>query len=304
MRLRYLGYAGQNLSTGRTTGRTLRLANLTPERAAEVTAANLADLRAILEWNAAHGIRFFRIGSSLVPFASHAEFALDWEERFADELEGIARFVRAEGARLAMHPGQYTVLNSPNEGVVARAVAELDYHAALLRRLDPEGGTITLHAGGAYGDKRAALERLLRNAASLSAEALARLTLENDDRVYDIDDVLWVCEALGVPAVFDLFHHRCHHRRPTPERELPDLLARAVETWGGRVPKLHLSSPREPGKTAHADYIDPADLDAALALAGEVGGSAPFDLMLEAKAKDLAVLRAAEQIQKNAPSAR
>ena len=52
MRLRSLGYVGQNLSLGLTTGRTLRLAGVAnEERLAEVIAANLASLEAILAWN-------------------------------------------------------------------------------------------------------------------------------------------------------------------------------------------------------------------------------------------------------------
>ena len=128
MKLRYLGYAAQNLGLKRTTNRTLRLANL-DERVAGVIEQNLADLRAILEWNLSHGIRFFRVGSSIIPFGSHPNFPLDWETRFADTLEDLRRFIAENNLRLAMHPGQYTVLNSPNEAIVTRALAELDYHA-------------------------------------------------------------------------------------------------------------------------------------------------------------------------------
>ena len=292
MRLRHLGYVGQNLSLGLTTGRTLRLANLAnEERLTAAITANLADLEAILRWNVAHDIRFFRIASSLIPFASHAEFRLDWRQRFAAPLERIAAYAAEHDLRLSMHPGQYTVLNAVKAHVVENALAELEYHAHVLEAVTGEAGTITLHVGGAYGDRDAAKVRAVQTAKRLSERALARLTLEHDDTVFDLDDTLEVADALGLPVVFDIHHHRCHHRRPAWRDDLPELVGRALTTWGARVPKAHVSTARTPGDRAHADHIDDADLDLALEILADVGGDDPIDLMLEAKAKEAAVLR-------------
>jgi UV DNA damage endonuclease len=292
MRLRHLGYVGQNLTLGLSTGRTLRLANVaSEERLTDVIAANLENLEAILAWNVAHDVRLFRIASSLIPFASHPDFRLDWRERFAARLERIAAYAAEHDLRLSMHPGQYTVLNAIKAEVVDNAVAELEYHAEVLDAVAGEAGTITLHVGGAYGDRDAAKERAVRAATRLSERALARLTLEHDDTVFDLDDALEVAAAIGVPAVFDVHHHRCLHRRPTWRDDLPALLERTMASWGDRVPKAHVSSARSPGAKAHADHVDDADLDLALAVLAEVGGERPIDVMLEAKAKEAAVLR-------------
>ena len=292
MRLRSLGYVGQNLSLGLTTGRTLRLASLAnEERLAEVIAANLAHLEAILAWNVERGIHFFRIASGLVPFASHPDFRFDWRARFAAPLERVAAFAADHDVRLSMHPGQYTVLNAVKAEVVESALTELEYHAQVLDTVAGEAGTITLHVGGAYGDPDAAKERAARAARRLSERALARLTFEHDDTVFDLDDTLEVAGAVGVPVVFDIHHHRCLHRRAAWRDDLPDLLERVMSTWGDRVPKVHVSSARAPGEKAHADHVDDHDLDLALALLAEVGGDRPVDVMLEAKAKEAAVLR-------------
>jgi UV DNA damage endonuclease len=291
MRLRSLGYVGQNYALGLTTGKTLRLANLAnEERLVETIASNLAALETILAWNVARGIRFFRIASSFVPFASHADFALDWRARFAEPLDRIAAFADAEGVRLSLHPGQYTVLNAPSERVVAAAVAELEYSAAVLQRLAPRDGTIVLHVGGAYGDPQAAKARAVEGVTRLSDTARSLLVLEHDDTVFDLDDVLEVAAAAGLPVVFDIHHHRVLHRRADWRDDLPELLERVVSTWGERVPKVHVSSARSPGEKAHADHVADDDLDVALALLAEVGGDRPVDVMLEAKAKEGAVL--------------
>lgn len=290
LNLRYLGYVGQNLTLGETTGRTLRLANLTEARAHEVTAQNLAALRSILEWNVAHGIHFFRVASSVVPFASHPAFTLDWRGVFSETLGSIRAFVQQHDLRISVHPGQYTVLNSPDEKIVARAVAELEYHAQFLEAVDPTSGTMTLHVGGLYGDKEVALARFADNAALLSPSARARLTLENDDKLYGIREVLGLCETLGLPAVFDIFHHKCHPGPHDWREDLPELLERVVRSWGEKVPKLHLSSAREPGKTAHADSIRAEDLAELTILMAGISGNGVYDVMLEAKLKDKALL--------------
>src|SRR5215207_11591815 len=41
---------------------------------------NLLGLEAILRWNAEHGVNLFRMGQSLIPFASHPAFPYDWED--------------------------------------------------------------------------------------------------------------------------------------------------------------------------------------------------------------------------------
>ncbi len=294
LNLRHLGYVGQNLTLKETTGRTLRLANLTAERVREVTALNLGALRTILEWNVAHGIHFFRVGSSIVPFASHPAFPLDWRAEFDAPLADIRAFAETHDLRLSMHPGQYTVLNSPNPNIVTRAVAELEYHAQFLEAVDPGSGTMTLHIGGLYGEREVALARFGEGFARHSPEAQARLTLENDDKIYGIRDVLELGEALGIPVIFDLFHHKCNPGFTDWREDLQPLLERVVRSWGERVPKLHLSSPREPGKIAHADTIAEEDLRELEALMADVPGDAPYDVMLEAKLKDVALLKLLE----------
>ncbi len=289
MKLRHLGYACTNVTLGCTTGRTLRLANLTEERAAAVIQENLATLQNVLRWNVSQGIRFFRVSSAVVPLASHEAFPLEWRALFAAELAEIRQVVADNGVRLSMHPGQYTVLNAPRPEVVRAAVRELEYHADFLDAVDPAQGTMTLHVGGAYGDKPASLARFAEAFRLLSPNAQARLTLENDDRTFTAGEVLGLCERLGVPMIFDFFHHKLNPTHAAWDTHLLPLLERVVATWGERVPKLHLSSPRD-FTTAHADYVEAIDFAQAVDALATFGGNKPYDLMLEAKLKEVALL--------------
>jgi UV DNA damage endonuclease len=283
-----LGYACVNTRLP-SSARTVRLANATPERLREVAAANLAALEEVLRWNDRHGIEVFRLTSNLVPFASHPVNELRWWEEFAPELDRLGTLVREAGARLSTHPGQYTVLSSARGPVVGAALAELEYHARLLAALGLDTShKIVLHVGSGAADRAAARERFATAFGRLSSRVRVRLAVENDER-WPLADVLPLAERLGLPVVFDLFHHRL---APSLEGlDVRELVLRAGATWGaadGRQ-EVHFST-QEPGKRpgAHAQTVD---LDALAAFLGEVG-DLPLDCVLEVKDKEQSVLRA------------
>ena len=289
MRLRHLGYACINTALG-TTSRTVRLANLRTEAVIPVVVQNLNDVLAALRWNVERDLRFFRVSSDLIPFGPMPAFPFDWTEAFDWQFREIRRLVKAEGLRVTSHPGQYTVLNSPRPDVVQNSIDELDFQAQVLKRMDPKG-TMTLHVGGAYGDKPAAMDRFAQNLDRLSDDARVRLAIENDDTTYTLGETVGLAERTGLPVIVDLFHHILNPSGDTVDDGLLDLLDRAMATWGKRPPKLHLSSHKPGTRTGHADYLDMDDVDQLVGLMEQVGDpDAPYDLMLEAKKKEQAVL--------------
>lgn len=289
MRLRHLGYACINTTLG-TKSRTVRLANLRTEAVIPVIAQNLDDVLAALRWNVAHDLRFFRISSDLIPFGPLPAFPFDWAEAFDWKFREIRRLVKEEGLRVTSHPGQYTVLNSPREEVVQNSVDELEHQAHVLRLMDPKG-TMTLHVGGAYGDKGSAMDRFTQALDRLGDDARGRLAIENDDTTYTLAETVALAERTGLRVIVDLFHHILNPSGETWDAGLIDLLDRAMATWGHGVPKLHLSSHKPGTRTGHADYLAMADVDTLLGLMDQVGDpEAAYDLMLEAKKKECAVL--------------
>lgn len=73
---------------------------------------------------------------------------------------------------------------------------------------------------------------------------------------------------------------------------LPEIFA----TWGHEIPKVHLSSPRsEKDPRSHADYIATDTAVEFINLAREINRD--FDIMLEAKQKDLALLKLVEELK-------
>jgi UV DNA damage endonuclease len=291
-----LGYACVN-TTLPSAARTVRLANATPNRLREMIAANLDALEEIVRWNADHDIRVFRLTSNLIPFASHPVNTLPWWDEFAERLCAVGLLLAEAGARISTHPGQYTVLSSARPSVAAAAIAELDYHDRLLTALGLDRShKVVLHVGSGAAGGRLAARRFAAAFDRLSDGARARLVLENDER-RPLADVLDLAADIGVPVVFDVFHHSL---APSLEGlDTRDLVQAAGATWRAKDGRqeVHFST-QAPGKRrgAHADSVD---LEVFAAFADEVG-DLPLDCVLEVKDKEQSVLRARELLRTHA----
>ena len=290
-----IGYACLTIGEENTGLTICQLKNASPQKLRDMIANNLTSLETMLEYNSKNRIKLFRISSDLIPFGSHPVNQICWWEEFKPRLTEIGRKLRAEGIRVSMHPGQYTVLNSPVQEVVDRAVLDLVYHARVLDSLQTEESSkIILHIGGSYGDKKAAADRFIREYQLLPEEVRRRLILENDERNYTIAEVLYIAEAIGCPVVFDNLHHRINPSREF--REEVEWIERCQATWREKdgPQKIHYSQQKEgsnPG--SHSDTIATA---AFLEFFERLPVSIP-DIMLEVKDKNLSAVKCIHLIE-------
>ena len=239
-----------------------------PEQVRKLAAlirSNAENLKKAFECCAELKIGAFRINSELLMLATHAEAGYRLEElpeagALRSLFDEAKRCADQLGLRRSLHPDQFVVLNSPDPRVRADSRAELE-HQLLLAELC--GATeINLHAGGVYGDKSAALDRLRHEIETLSEPLRRKLTLENDDRSYTPSDLLPLCRELEIPFTYDVHHHRVNPDHLTIE----EATRAAAETAHRRKipPHGHLPSPQLPwgvpgDHRPHADWIDPTD---------------------------------------------
>jgi UV DNA damage endonuclease len=287
-----LGYACVNTELP-SPARTLRLANATPERLRSVIAANLDALETVLRWNGAHDVQVFRLTSGLIPFASHPVNTIAWWDEFADRFDALGALIGESGARISTHPGQYTVLSSSRPAVVAAAIDELAYHDRMLTALGLDRShRIVLHVGSGAAEAASAAQRFAAAFARLPSGARDRLVLEHDER-WTLAAVLDLARPLGVPVVFDAFHHEL--APSLPGRGVRELVETAGATWRRRDGRqeVHFST-QEPGRRpgAHAQTLDLAAFGAFAAAVGDL----PLDCVLEVKDKERSVLRARELV--------
>ena len=277
---------------------------------------SLLYLREVLLYLAERQIGCYRLADDLAPYLDRAdmpEFAQQIEE-CAELLAETGALARAQGIRLTMHMGLHVALSTPDEQLAARGAAAITARARLLDALGAgRESVLTLHIGGAYGDGAAALHRFAARFERLPEFARRRVAVEPDEDCFALPDLLRLHQLTGVPLVFDALHHQLNNPSHIPPGAA---LALALATWPpGLRPKVHFSSQRTeahlvparagyarqviaPRHGQHADFINPFEFAAFLA---EARGLPPFDIMLEAKAADLALLRLREDLCRFAP---
>ncbi len=284
-----IGYACVHIGSEQTRMRSLRLKNADEDNLRRVTAGNLDALERILKYNAENAIKLYRISSDIIPFGSHPANTFDWQTKFSDKLRLIGDMIIKAGIRVSMHPGQYTVLNSPNEETALRAVEDLNYHCAFLDSLGcGKDCKIVLHAGGAYGDKSASLRRFAERYKRLIESVKGRLVIENDDRTYNIADILEISDITGVPVVFDNLHNELNS--PGKVVTANEWIDKCAKTWKNEdgIQKIHYSQQALNGRRgAHSDFIK---TDVFLKFY-EGLGKRDVDIMLEVKDKNLSAVK-------------
>lgn len=268
----------------------------------------LVYLRDILVYLQHIQVTFYRVSAALLPAAPLDEVARQLAECRA-ELAAIAALVRAQGVRLTMHLDQHIALGSSDASLVAHSLAVIEAQAALLEQLGTcAEGILVVHVGGSASDS-GTLQRFATHYRLLSQRARARLAVEHDTHGFGLHALLGLHQRCGVPVVFDYLHWLLRDQQRVP---LELALGLALATWPAGVPaEVHLSTARSeahllparqgqrarvlpPRPGQHADFVAAAD---ALRLLQAARGLGPFDIMLEAKAGDLALLRARAALQ-------
>ncbi len=296
--IRNIGYACVNLTMNQglkkkdqiTTSRTLRMSNFSLERCGDLASKNAADLVKIMQWNVDNKIKMFRVSSEMFPFMDHMTigYALrhlreDHQESITRNFTEAGRIAKAAGIRLSCHPGPYTCLASPNDDIVRKSIVSLEMHSLIGDLLGyGDEFAINIHMGGVYEGKHETAGRFLANFSKLPDHTKRRLTLENDDKasMWSMTDLLkQVAKYCTVKLVLDIHHHRfCRHE------SLEEAADMAFSTWQGfcEVPKVHYSESAPNKKPqAHSDFIKERIPNL---------GDTVYDVMIEAKAKDLALL--------------
>lgn len=277
-------------------------------------------LYAIFDHLHEHGISMYRISSDIAPYLTHPE-KTEFRNQVAEartELAALGKVARARRLRLSFHPSQYIILNSADDRLTTQSIHDIESQAEMLdvMELGPEA-CIVIHTGGLYDDRVGARDRWMKTyERRLSPQARRRLVLENDDVSFSASDVLAIHQRVGVPLVFDHQHFWCLN----PDGlELRDTMEKFLRTWPEAVrPKVHFSSPRTemrecierdrktkrrrkvlrpPLLTGHADFVNPIEFATFMRAMGGMN----FDVMLEAKMKDLALLRLRRDLERCAP---
>ena len=254
----------------------------------ELIIDNLKDTLDLLKYNIKNDIYVYRLSSDSFPWMSEYRFQdLPNFGYIQSLLVKVGNFIKENGIRVSYHPGPFNVLASENQSVVIKTIDELNKHAELMDLMGLDKThyyPINIHINTTKPTREEAAQRFVENFELLSDSCKSRLTLENDDSpnqysVKILHDLVYT--KVGIPIVFDQHHFNYGPQDQTME----EALKLAHSTWNVK-PMTHISSPKtledtSDKNTAHADYIYEEIKTYGL----------EFDTEIEAKAKDLAVIK-------------
>ncbi len=248
--------------------------------------SNLEALSNIIDYNIKNNIHFYRLTSKLIPLATKVKF--DYIKKYKKYYDEIGKKIEKNNIRIDVHPDQFCVLNSTKKEVLDNSFEILKYHYNILEALHIKNKIIVLHVGSSVFGKTNSIKRFINNFNKLPIYIQKCIAIENDDKIYNVDDCLDLCNKLNIPFILDYHHHICNHINMNIDYE------KILNTWTIK-PKMHFSSPKNKTKKdfrSHHDYIEPLDFINFI-------NTLPFDvdIMLEAKAKDEALFRLTRQLK-------
>ena len=262
--------------------------NYNTSKLLEITKNNLDSLYEIIKYNVKNNFHFYRLTSKLVPLATHDKVNFDYITPFLDKYKKIGKLINDNNIRVDTHPDQYAVLNSMDSKIVKNTVEILEYHYKIMDALGIKDKIIILHVGSSACGKKASITRFINNFNKLPDHIKKCIAVENDDKVYNIKDVLELCHKINVPMVLDYHHFICNNEK----EDINDYLKEIIDTWDGKLPKMHFSSPKSKLKKefrSHSDYINKESFIEFINIIKKQDKD--IDIMLEAKAKDDAISR-------------
>ena len=151
---------------------------------------------------------------------------------------------------------------------------------------------MVVHGGGMYGDKEKTKIRWCEQFQELPENVKKRLVLENCEKSFSIKDCLEVSNRINIPIVFDTHHFECY-KLLHPDEDFEDAsvyIPLILETWKKRgiKPKFHVSEQGSGRCGHHSDYINEIP-EYLLEIPQKYG--IQIDIMIEAKCKELAILK-------------
>ncbi|MDQ5854415.1 MAG: UV DNA damage repair endonuclease UvsE [Chloroflexota bacterium] len=282
---------------------------------------SLAHLRDVFAYLASARISMYRMAPDLAPYVTHPEWPVLHHQidECRSELADAGALARAGGLRLSIHAPAHVALASADSAVVEQSTALLAVLAGLLDAMNqPAEAVIVVHSGGFAGGLHATIGRWVATWDRLPAAVRRRLVLEHDADGLTLPDALHIHAVTGVPVVFDYLHFLLNNPEGWTVREAVE---QALASWPADVrPKVHFASQRTelravrkideqsgrqrwvlspPRPGHHADYLNPWEFARFVQTSA---GLRDFDVLLEAKAGDLALLHLRADLERYTPA--
>lgn len=260
-----------------------------PLKLDQIIISNFLDLEKILIYNIKNNIHFYRLSSNIIPLATKKEVEFDYVEKYQKYYHKIGKLIQQSGMRVDFHISEYCVLNSVNQDVVENSIEILKYHYRLLESFQIQDKVFIMHIGSNAFGKKNSLSRFIHNFKKLPKYLQDCIVIENDDKVFTLEDCLYLSDVLQVPVCFDYHHFKCNE-------SFLDYV-KVIKSWKS-TPKMHFSSPKNKTKKEYRSHHDYIDSDSFIQFLSEIKDlDCDIDIMIEAKKKDEALFRLVRELK-------
>lgn len=255
----------------------------------ELIISNLTNLKKILTYNIKNNIHFFRMSSNLIPLATKDDVCFDYIEPYKKYYNELSKIINENNIRVDFHLPEFCVLNSTTKEVVKNSIKIIEYHYNLLNSIKIKNKVLVLHIGSSVLGKKNSITRFINNFNKLPNYLKDIIVIENDDKIFNIEDCLEINKKTNIPIVLDYHHYLCN-----PSNLNYDEI---FSTWN-ITPKIHFSSPKSKIKKefrSHNDYIDSNEFIKFLNQIKDLDYD--LDIMIEAKQKDNALFKLIRELK-------
>lgn len=294
-----LGYVAISKALDITTSKTITYTNFEKKNKPyqtlySIIEENLNSLEEIINYNIKNNIHFYRLTSKLIPLATHNNVIYDFITPFKNKFKKIESLINENNLRIDVHPDQFAVLNSIHDDVLNNTLNILNYHYKILDSFAIKDKIIILHVGGNTFGKEKSISRFINNFNKLPNYLQKCIAIENDDKIFNIIDCLYISNKLDIPVVFDYHHFICNNKG----EKLEEFIEEVFKTWHNKTPKIHFSSPKSNLKKEFRSHNEYINCDIFIDFLNKIKfANTNLDIMIEAKAKDDALFRLMRQLK-------
>lgn len=253
-----------------------------------VIISNLEALNNIIDYNIKNNIHFYRLSSRIIPLATKEDVFFDYIKKYVNYYNLIGKKIKESNMRVDFHPDQFCVINSVKNEVIKSSLDILNYHYNLLDALNIKNKLLVIHVGSSVFGKENSIKRFINSYNKLPSYLKKCIAIENDDKVFNVEDVLEISKSTNIPVVLDYHHHLCNKSNLNFE----DIF----NSWKNMTAKMHFSTPKNKKDfRSHAEYIDGDDFINFIEILKVYNKD--VDIMLECKAKDDSLFRLVRYIK-------
>ena len=258
------------------------------EKLDRVIVSNLKSLEEIIYYNIKNNIHFYRMSSKIIPLATKSDVKFDYINKYKSYYDKIGKMISDYDMRVDFHPDQFCVLNSVKSDVVSASIDILKYHYSLLEALGIKNKILVLHVGSNSFGKDNSIRRFINNFNKLPKYLKECIAIENDDKVFNVNDVLEISKNTGVPVILDYHHHLCNKS----DFSFEDIF----NSFNNNKVNMNFSSSKNKKDfRSHNDYINGDDFIDFIKILKKYDRD--VDIMIEAKCKDDSLFRLVRYIK-------